>query len=234
IFDTYILILKIVLIVISSLIGVGFLIQTILNPISILDYFIDMIVSLVTALPTAFGWTTFGFALGELYDGFKQKDLLGKAWHPTDLPPIPDEKKQIKRSESIVAIIIYAVLIVFLAFSSDHFGVWVFQDEFTGVVPFLNAQIYSAYILLILIFGFGMLKECFKLVTRKWTYRLASLISIVNIFSIVAILLVISGPDFWNPYFMNELVEAGVVTMGSKAFDVVMTIWEQATFWFFI
>ncbi|HLR66794.1 MAG TPA: hypothetical protein VK105_06585, partial [Virgibacillus sp.] len=46
IFDTYILILKIVLIVISSLIGVGFLIQTILNPISILDYFIDMIVSL--------------------------------------------------------------------------------------------------------------------------------------------------------------------------------------------
>src|SRR5699024_11363263 len=148
IFDTYILILKIVLIVISSLIGVRFLIQTILKPISILDYFIDMIVSLVTALPTAFGSTTFAFAFVELYDGFKQKDLLGKAWHPTDLPPIPDEKKQIKRSESIVAIIIYAVLIVFLAFSSDHFGVWVFQDEFTGVVPFLNAQIYSAYILL--------------------------------------------------------------------------------------
>src|SRR5699024_9305711 len=136
-FDTYVSTLKIVLVVVSVGIGIGFIIPTVLEPISILDYFIDMIVSLVTALPTAFGWTTFGFAIGEMFGKTKQEDLLGKEWEPSDLPPIPDEKKQIKRSESILAIIIYAVLIAFLAFSSDYFGVWLFHDEFTGVVPFL-------------------------------------------------------------------------------------------------
>ncbi|MBA9029338.1 HAAS signaling domain-containing protein [Peribacillus huizhouensis] len=137
-FDTYILILKIVLIVVGASIGVGFLIQTILNPVSILDHFIEMIVSLVTGLPIAFGWTTYSFAMGELV-GIKQRDLQKQEWKPSDLPPIPDEKRQIKRGESIVGIVIYAIIIVFLAFSSEYFGIWVFHDEFSGIVPFLKS-----------------------------------------------------------------------------------------------
>lgn len=234
-YDSYILILKIVLIVVSASIGFGFLIQTILNPISILDYFIDLIVSLVTALPTAFGWTTFGFALGELSGEIKQKDLLGREWKPSDLPTIPDEKRQIKRGESITGIVFYAVFIVFLAFSSDYFGIWVFQDEFTGVVPFLNEQTYGSYLMfIILLFGFGILKECLKLVSGKWTYKLAIVTTIVNAVSLVAILFMISGSDFWNPEFMNELVEAGVITVGSEAFHIVTKIWDQLTFWIII
>ncbi len=234
-FDSYVLILKIVLIVVSASIGVGFLIQTILDPISILDYFIDMIVSLVTALPMAFAWTTFGFAAGELFGGIKQKDLLGKEWKPSDLPPIPDEKRQIKRGESIVGIIFYAIFIVFLSFSSDYFGIWVFHDEFTGVVPFLNEQTYGLYLLfIILIFGFGILKECLKLVIGKWTYKLTIYTIIVNAVSMAGILFMISGPDFWNPEFMSELVEAGVVTVGSEAFDIVTKVWNQLTFWILI
>lgn len=138
-FDTYILILKVVLTVVGASIGVGFVIQAILNPVLILDHFIDMIVSLVTGLPMAFGWTTFSFAMGELV-GIKQRDLKTQEWNPSDLPPIPDEKRQIKRGESIFGIVIYAIIIVFLAFSSKYFGIWVFHDEFSGVVPFLNEQ----------------------------------------------------------------------------------------------
>lgn len=33
---------------------------------------------------------------------------------------------------------------------------------------------------------------------------------------------------------MNQLVEAGVVTAGSEAFDTVTTIWNQSTFWILI
>ena len=233
-FDTYILILKIVLIVVGASIGVGFLIQTILNPVSILDHFIEMIVSLVTGLPIAFGWTTFSFAMGELV-GIKQRDLQKQEWKPSDLPPIPDEKRQIKRGESIVGIVIYAIIIVFLAFSSEYFGIWVFHDEFSGIVPFLNEQSYVSYLMfIILIFGFGMIKECLKLISGKWTYKLAIYTTILNAVSLLAILFMISGPDFWNPEFMSELVEAGVITVGSEAFDIVIKVWNQLTFWILI
>ncbi|CEI81771.1 HAAS signaling domain-containing protein [Oceanobacillus oncorhynchi] len=234
-FDTYILVVKIVLIVISSLIGIVFIIQTILEPMSILDHFIDMIVSAVTELPQAFGWTTFWFAIGELYGGMKQKDLIGKEWKPADLPPIPDEKRQIKRSESIIGIIFYTIIIVFLAFSNEFFGIWVFQDEFNGVVPFLNEQTYGSYLLfIVLIFGSGIIKECLKLVAGEWTYRLAAYTTIVNVVSMAAVLFMISGPDFWNPEFMNQLAEAGVVTAGSETFNTVTMIWNQSTFWILI
>src|SRR5690625_1576554 len=53
-FDTYILVLKIVLIVVGASIGIGFLIQTILDPVTILDFFIYMIVFLLIVLPINF------------------------------------------------------------------------------------------------------------------------------------------------------------------------------------
>lgn len=235
VYDSYVLVLKIVLIVVSASIGVGFLIRTILEPISILEYFIDMIISFVTAFPMAFGWTTFGFALGEYYGGVKQKELFGQEWKPSELPPIPDEKRRIKRGESIAGIIFYVIVLVFLSFSSEYFGVWVFRDEFTGVVPFLNEQTYGKYLLfIILIFGFGILKECLKLVSGKWTYKLVIYTALVNTISMVAILLMISGSGFWNPNFMNGLVEAGVVIVGSEAFDIIKVIWNQLTLWIVI
>lgn len=231
-YDSYVLVLKVVLIVISASIVVGFLIHTILDPISILDYFIDMIVSSVTALPMAFGWTTFGFAMGEFFGEINENDLPGQVWKPSDLPPIPDEKKQIKRGESIVGIIFYAIFIVLLSFSVEYFGVWVFQDEFIGVVPFLNEQTYEAYSLfIILILGFGVLKECLKLVTGKWSYKLAIFTTFMNAVSMAAILFIISGRDFWNPQFISELSAVGVITVGSNAFDIVTKVWDQLTFW---
>lgn len=234
-YDTYMMVLKIVLIVIGSLIGVGFIIQMILDPTSILKHFVDLIVSLVTAVPAAFGWTTISFAIGEYFGGSKEIDLLGKEWSLADLPSIPEGKKQIKRSESIIGIIFYTILIGFLVFSNEYLGIWLFNDGFTGVVPFLNERTYHSYVLfIILIFGFGILKECFKLITKKWTYKLAILTTVLNTISIVAVLIIMNGPAFFNPYFMNELGAAGIVATGSEEFQTVTIVWEQLTYWFFI
>ncbi len=234
-YDTYMMVLKIVLIVIGSLIGVGFIIQMILDPTSILKHFVDLIVSLVTAVPAAFGLTTISFAIGEYFGGSKEIDLLGKEWSLADLPSIPEGKKQIKRSESIIGIIFYTILIGFLVFSNEYLGIWLFNDGFTGVVPFLNEQTYHSYVLfIILIFGFGILKECFKLITKKWTYKLAILTTVLNTISIVAVLIIMNGPAFFNPYFMNELGAAGIVATGSEEFQTVTIVWEQLTYWFFI
>lgn len=235
IFDSYLLVLKIVLISVSAAIGIGFLIQMILDPFSILDYFIDMIVSIVTALPMAFGWTTFGFAVVEYFGGIKEQDLFGKVWKLTDLPSVPDEKRQIKRSESITGIIFHAILLVIFVFSSEYFGLWVFSDGFDGVVPFLNEETYGTYMwLILLVLGFGILKESAKLVKGKWTYPLVTFTTIVNAISMAVILLLVNKLDFWNPTFMSELVEVGILNFGSDAYEVVNKIWEQSTFWIFM
>src|SRR5699024_95774 len=130
---------------------IGFIAQTIAEPLKVIEFFVEMIVSLVTGLPMAFGWTTFGFVLVDLFGGLQEKDIIGREWAPSHLPAIPDEKKQIKRSESIAGIIFYTVILVFLSFSNDYFGFWVFDDGFQKVVSFLNEHSYGTYLLFIIL-----------------------------------------------------------------------------------
>ena len=236
IFDSYILVLKIVIVSLAAVIGAGFIIKTILEPVSILDHFIELIVSLVTATPAAFGWTTLGFALGEYFGGLNAKDLsFEKEWKPVDLPPIPDGKRQIKRSEPMIGIGFYTFLIMVFAFSVEYFGVWIFHDEFSGVIPFLNSETSGSYLFfIILILGFGIIKESLKLIFGKWTLKLVLFTAIVNLISIVTVVIMINGPAFWNPDFMIQLTEAGLVSRGSEAYKVVSKIWEGATYWILV
>lgn len=235
-FDAYILVLKIVMISVVATMGIGFVIQIILEPMSILDNFVDFIVSFVTAIPIAFGWTTFGFAIGEYFNEINPKQLqMEKEWEVADLPPIPDKKRQIKRGETITGILFYVLFLVIFAFSSEYFGIWIFHDEFSGVVSFLNEETYGASLfLIILIFGFGLIKECLKLIYGKWTMKLVIYTSIVNCIPILAILFMMSGPAFWNPDFMVELTQAGLLKEGSEAYKTVNIAWNQATSWILI
>ncbi|PAV30462.1 hypothetical protein CIL05_04985 [Virgibacillus profundi] len=232
IFDSYVLVLKIVMITLAFAFGIGFVIKIILNPISILDHFIELIVSLVTATPAAFGWTTLGFALGEYFGGINAKDLsFEKKWKPSDLAPIPDEKRQFKRYEPIIGIGFYALLIMVFAFSNEYFGVWIFHDEFSGAIPFLNPETSGSYMFfIILILGFGIIKESLKLIFGKWTLKLVIFTAIVNLISLATVVIMINGPAFWNPGFMSELVQAGLLSEGSEAYGTVSKIWENTTF----
>lgn len=236
-FDSYMLVLKIVLASVVLSISAGFIIQIIIDPIAILDHFIEFIVSFVTSVPMAFGWTTFGFALGEYIGVFNEKGIqIDEEWKPSDLAAIPDPKRRIKRGESIFGIIFYVVFIVILAFSNDYFGVWLFQEgEFSGIVPFLNEETYVTYLLFIItILGFGILKECFKLIYAKWTYKLVTFTAVINLVSLAVVMLVITGPEFWNPNFMNELVQNTPLTIGSESYGTISKVWEQSTRWILI
>ncbi len=233
-FDSYLYILKVILAVVGISIGVGFAIQVVINPVNILDHFVDMIVSAVTALPMAFGWTTFGFAMGELMGNVKKEDLQWEKeeWKPTNLPPIPVEHSRVKRGEAVTSIIFYAFFIVLFSFSSDYLGVWVFHDEFNGVVPFLNEQNYGTYLVfIILILGIGILNECLKLAFGKWSYKLVLYTTVSNTLSMAIILFMVTATDFWNQTFMSELVKANVLTAGSEGYDTVNWIWSRVTFW---
>ncbi|UOQ87336.1 HAAS signaling domain-containing protein [Gracilibacillus salinarum] len=235
-FDSFMLVLKITLISTALAIFVVFIAKSIINPISILDHFVGFIVSLVTILPAAFGWTAFGFGIAEYMEEINPKDLeFSKEWHPSQLAPVPDEKGRIKQHEPIVSIAFLAILIIAFIFSSEYLGVWIFDNGFSGVVPFLNTETYAFQLILIIIYlGLGIIKESLKLVFGKWTSKLATSILLLNLVQLAAVMLMIIGLDFWNPDFMVELTQAGLLNEGSDAYQTVSSIWENATLFIFI
>lgn len=236
-YDSFILILKITLISVAAGMSIVFAIQIILDPIAILDHFVNYIVSLVTVIPQAIGWVTFSFVFFEHFAGVKAQDLiLDNYWKPADLPPIPDPKRSIKRSEPIVGIVFYVFVIMLFTFSSEYFGIFLFQDdEFSKVIPFLNEETFSTYLLfIILILGLSILKESLKLISGKWTLKLFLYTTLVNVIAFVTVFIMISGSAFWNPNFMQELTQAGIVSQGSEGYETVRTIWDNSTQWILI
>lgn len=233
-YDLYMLVLKIAFISTGIAIAAVFVIQTVINPPHILEYFVSFIVSIFTTLPMVLGWTTFGFALAEYYSDSRHKlEMLNldKEWHPSQLSAVPDPNHQIKRCESIAGIVFQVLFIVILAFGNDYLGIWLFEDgQFLNVIPFINDT--SSYLLLfVLVFVLGLVKECLKFVYEKWTQQLISINTLINLVSIVLVLLVLSSGDFWNPNFMEELAKYEFLTQGSSEYEIAGKIWEQATLW---
>ncbi|WP_047981491.1 HAAS signaling domain-containing protein [Ornithinibacillus contaminans] len=234
-YDSFIIVLKIVLISsVLSMIGV-FAVKTVINPVEILDYFIDLIVSLVTmVIPHAFGWVTLIFALVDHFGGVKADDLkIDKDWTPKKLQPIPHPKKQIKRGESIFAIVVLVLVMVWFTFSSEFFGVYVFHDgDFQAVVPFLNEASFHHYLpFLLILLAIFIVKECLKLISGKWTMKLVAFTAIANAIALVVVYFIMTGQAFWNPNFMEELAQAGIATHGSDGYNVAESIWQNATRW---
>lgn len=232
IYYPYIGVLKTVLISIVVGLSVVFAIQVILNPLSVLDHFVSYIVSLVTVVPQGFGWTTFVFFCIDYFGGVSARDLkLNQKWKPADLPPIPDPKRQIKRCEPIAGIVFYVLLIGLFTFSSQLLGVRVFEaGELSTAVPFINEETFPIYLpLIIILLGMSIIKESLKLISRKWTVQLVVYSSLINVLSLIVVIVMMTGPGFWNPDFMQELIQAGIVSEGSEQFETVKNIWNTTT-----
>ncbi|GAA0423589.1 hypothetical protein GT022_10715 [Agaribacter marinus] len=232
-YDPFMTVMKITLYSVVIVMSFEFVIQIIMNPASLLEQFVDYIVSFFTMIPMAIGWVIAVFVLLEYVQVNGQDLNIEKNWTPSDLPQLPDLKRQIKRSEPITAIIFFIIVMAMAVFSSNYFGVWRFETgEFATVVPFLNEDTYSGYMLFILlILNLAIVKEIVKLIKGKWTSKLLIFTVVIDIITVVVVLLMVTGPDFWNPAFMQELEQAGMITERSESYETVEKIWETATLW---
>jgi len=222
-FDTYMQVMKIVLIALSIGIGVSFIIETIINPQDILKHFTGMLISLFSAAAQGFAWVTIGFAVAD-----RKGETGKKGWKISELPPIPDHNKQIKRGEAITGIVFSVLVLVFIIFSNHLFGVLVFDDgKLNKVIPFLNIENISQFLPYVYgIIGLGLLNECIKLIIGKWTVKLAIYNLILNIVSLGLMAIVILNPEFWNPTFMHELSQLDELSPQSEGYEVVNKIWN--------
>ncbi|SHF70407.1 HAAS signaling domain-containing protein [Ornithinibacillus halophilus] len=232
-FESYFSINKIVLLAVSIALGVVFAIETIINPLEILDHFIGLIVSIFTIVPSSIGWITIVFVLIEHLGVIKGEDVnLEKDWHPSNLPPVPNEKKQIKQSEPIFGIIFLIFLIVAFTVSNQYIGVYLVNDNEFSTIPFFHKGSLSAYLpIIVIVLGLLIMKEIFKLVLGRWTIKLAFYNLITNVITFAFVGWIMVNSSVWNPNFMDEMVQAGIVESGSEGYQAIKLIWEIGTQW---
>lgn len=236
-FDGYLWSLKYILIAVSIGISVSFIVQTVMDPTSILEHFVEIIISFFTVIPMVIGWLTIVFAIIQYYEAENMKEYTkGEPWKPSNLAQIPDPKRQIKRCEAIAGIVFYTIVMVLFTFLSDYFGIMRFkEDKLVDVINFLNEETFSIYLpFVFVILGLSIFKEALKIITGKWTPKLVLNIFLINTLTLVAVYFMIEGSGFWNPNFMQELSQSGIVSQGSEGFETISRIWNSSTRWILI
>ncbi|GGG15122.1 hypothetical protein GCM10010912_69410 [Paenibacillus albidus] len=231
-FDTYLSVLKIVVIAITIAMTALFSVESIVNPTHVLDQFVSYIVDLIISLFQGFTWVTLIFGVAE-YKGVhrsKQKSKTSPSWEPTQLPPLPTQLTRIKRSDPIASIIFTILFAALFLFSLELFGVWFFQEGGPRVVvPFFNEEVMRRFVPLVgIALALSLVKDVVKMITGKWTIALIGFDILVSILHFIVALFMFADKSVWNPAFMQQLASSRSLAAGSEALRTAGSIWERA------
>ena len=157
-YETYRLVLKIVLICVGVGIAVSAAVGWLANGTvgSLKDgirLVSETLADGVLSLVAAYGFVTLIFAvLDRRKVRIEQKDAV---WNPFSLPPVPDRRALIKRSDSVVGIVFMLIFGGPLIFAPQVFGAWVKEGEEIRAIPLFNLDIWHITMPLMLL-GLGI------------------------------------------------------------------------------
>jgi hypothetical protein len=205
-FDTYLLVLKIVLAV--SAFGmvlaqsIGYVSAPPQSFFSALGLFFAAVFS---GLVQAFAWVTAVFALIERLAG--KAPWKGNEWNPADLPPVPTQKATIRRSEPIAGIVFTVLFLVVMNAAPQLLGAYMKADGVLTIVPVFNMEVFRLLLPLIdVMICIGLVKELLRLIVGRYTISLSValvVLSVVSMFMFIHLF----GPAsaIWNQSFMAQL-----------------------------
>lgn len=234
-FDTYLSVLKIILICIVLIQIVVFGISFILDPTHVQEQFNNLIRALIFVPMEGFAWTTLTFAfLDYAMRKEKKSGIVGKSgWHPAKLPPIPDSKWEIKQSESLLGIMFTIFFLVLFTFSPHLIGATVFSEgNLKNVIPFFTLEVFREYLPFIWLLGLlGLFKDSVRWVKKSWTNSIFLTHILFTIISGLFGVYMFANPELYNAEFLDELVMYGLVEAGSEKLGTLAKIWSLATEW---
>jgi len=202
-YDTYILVLKIVMAVSAFGVSIALVIDLIANPINAVEMFAKFIGGIVSALIQSFGFVTLAFFITERVNSDKLP--LKTEWKVSDLLKIPENTSKIKRSEPIVGIIFTVIFIIALNLGYKFLGIYIVTDKLY-IIPVFDIDVFRSYLILIDIFlGLSAVKEFGKFITGRYTPALCGLIIVVNVVSLILVFFIFTNNNIWNPNLVNEL-----------------------------
>lgn len=206
-FDTYLLVLKIVLAAVAFGMTVAIAVGLVFDPPGNAGEAVGRTVSSVlTALFQAFGCITIAFALAERYG--RRAPAAGNDWSPKDLEPVPARQAVIRKWEPIAGIVFSALALVLFNFAPQLLGVYV-PGHTPAVIPVFNMEAYWGTLWLIdLSIAVGIVKEIARLLAGRYTLKLAIATVALNVVSLVVVLLIFTDPNLWNPDFAASVKPA--------------------------
>lgn len=230
-YPTYILVLKIVAAAIAGAMAIVFVIQTVIAPTRLLENFWGGMTALFGGLFQGFAWVTISLGVAEYVR--EQKGLGAQkpvAWKLVDLPQLPEVEVRIGRSDPIASIVFTTLFTFWLTLNVSTLGIWILAPGVSGtVIPFLNETVFRAYLPWVwAIAALSVATDIAKLVAGRWSLRLLALDVVVAAASLGLAFTLFSDAAVWNPQFLTQLSEAGLV-VGSDATQSLGQLWAQAT-----
>lgn len=128
-------------------------------------------------------------------------------WVPDLLPPVPDSKAVIKRSDYAVNLVIEALLAGLLIFAPWLFGAYIFEDgAFVRTIPIFNLERWNVILPLLLIsLAAGFLDDVVRLIRGCYCRMVLTVCLISGVVQAVLAWLLFQRLPFFNPDFMREI-----------------------------
>ena len=220
-FDTYWLIVRIVMAATTFGITVALVVGLVMTPPvnaweTIGTYFAAVIMGAVQA----FAWVTLAFALIERFVKKSEIKKIGSEmkgeWKPLDLPEVPKAKARIRPGEPIAGIVFSVIVIVLLNLFYDKIGIYILTET-TTMVPIFNIDVFRSMLPLIdIILALSIVKEVFRLISGKHTLKLAAGVTLVNVAIITLTITVFLPPAIWNGDMITSLNAVADMTWAEK------------------
>lgn len=229
-FESYIRTLKIVFFAMFVVITVAHAIPYFIEPVSIFQSLYHYLGSLVNISIQVFLLVTAIFFVLD-YRGKRVNDSGDVTWQLKDLPPLPTPKGLISKGEAIAGIVFSVVFLIIVAFFTYLLGIPIILDgQLVSFIPLLNVKAAASFLpLILLVIGLGIVKDILKIKIGKWTKFLALWNLLINLISVIIIVFVVSSPSFWNPNFILDLSQSGMLDPQGDIFFVITQIWENAS-----
>lgn len=141
-----------------------------------------------------------------------------KHWTPGQLPPVPDQRAIISRSDSIISIVMISLFSVLLTFTPQLFGAFHFENgKFTKTICIFNLNQWNLLLPILLLWLFiGMIDEIIRLVIGCYCKIVMYSNIVCNILEITLAVVLLKILPLWNTDFAEQLKKASGIHRYSK------------------
>lgn len=159
-----------------------------------------------------------GLSIDEIFSGIMDGKMDGIFDRKINLPPVPEKKARISRSEPIVGLVFLGIFIAVFVFAPQYIGFW--NDGGTGFVSIFDlAVIRSVMWIFIICFGTSVIKEIVKLIEGRYTIRLMIVTIFSNAVNLVLVIYIIRNYPIWNENFPVQFMAAAHISGLSEIED---------------
>lgn len=176
----------------------------------------------IAALISSFGAVTLIFALLERYKvkvdlsdtrknwdvkNLEKETVPARMWTPLQLPPMPDKRGMISRSDCIVSIVFALILCGLLALAPQLFGAMHFENgKLVESITVFNLEKWATILPVFLVsIMVGLVDEVVKLVHGYYCKAVFYCSLVCNLIQVALTVVLIKVLPIWNPNFESEL-----------------------------